>query len=340
MSLAGRAAQHVGGVGLRRARRLRARARPGLQVRRLLALARLVRLERRLRRVGQLRHRAEDREGGQADRVLEPEPVRVRERVGNLHRVRAAARGDPDVLAVGVAGAALRGDPLEPVGRLLEHPPDRLGRVLVGRVDRLHGVLRPRDHDLVEAAREGARLVEERDAAIGELGEPRDRRAQVGGQPAQLALRDQQPHLLDERSRGGQGRRGRAHAGERLARERAHRREGRVQVRERGLGRAQDVGKQLNRAPERLVLGRERAGEDAEVGDQVLQRLLVAAEPADDPIEPADHPGEVAGLAPEHRLVDLGRVLERRRRGPVELAEPIRSVVLGERVAELVQEHL
>ena len=49
--------------------------------------------------------------GGQADRVLEPEPVRARERVGDLHRVRAAAGGDPDVLAVGVAGAALAGDP-------------------------------------------------------------------------------------------------------------------------------------------------------------------------------------------------------------------------------------
>ena len=195
------------GVGLRRARRSPGAAPdPGLQVRRLLALARLVRLERCLRRVG--------RACGIAPRIgkavrptasWSPSPSGFGSASGIFTVFAPPPAATRMYWPLASPGAALRGDPLEPVGGLLEHPPDRLGRVLVGRVDRLHGVLRPRDHDLVEAAREGARLVEERDAAIGELGEPRDRRAQVGGQPAQLALRDQQPHLVDERGRGVAG---------------------------------------------------------------------------------------------------------------------------------------
>ena len=69
-----RRGEHRGRVGGRRRALLRRGADATLEVRRLLALARRVRLERGLRRVLDPRHRAEDRERGEADRVLEARP--------------------------------------------------------------------------------------------------------------------------------------------------------------------------------------------------------------------------------------------------------------------------
>ena len=98
-----------------------------------------------------------------------------------------------------------------------------------------------------------------------------------------------------------------ADAGQGLAGECAQRREGLVQLRQRRAALAERGVELGDRLLERLVLGRERAGDDPEVGDQVLQLLLVAVERLDRVAEVADRAGEVAGLGAEQRLVDLGR---------------------------------
>src|SRR6185436_15026829 len=105
-----------------------------LQVRRLLVLTRRVWPERSLHRVlvteGQIRLRPQDLALGEADErnrlvgglgALDHLADGPLQWPGDLGRVHAAARLDADVLAVGVAGAALAADPDEPVARLLRH---------------------------------------------------------------------------------------------------------------------------------------------------------------------------------------------------------------------------
>src|SRR5919106_1685447 len=96
----------------------------------------------------------------------------------------------------------------------------------------------------------------------------------------------------------------------------------------------------VERTAQGLVLGRERARDDAEVGDQVLERELVSPQRPHDGVEATDHALQVSRLLAEQRLVDLRRVLEGGRRGPVELAESLRPAELDQGVAELVEEDL
>ena len=76
-----------------------------------------------------------------------------------------------------------------------------------------------------------------------------------------------------------------------------------------GCAAAERVGELLDRAPERLVLGGERAGEEAEVRDQLATGShSLSRQPAEDPREPGDHPAQVAFLRSAERLGDLRRV--------------------------------
>ena len=127
------------------------------------------------------RHAAQQREGesGRPRRRLR------RGAAGDHDRVGAAARLDPDVLAVGVAGAALAGDPDQAGGGLLgDVAADAGWRVAGGRID---GVVRPRDDDLVEAARDARGLARGSGLRLGrQLGQVGDRRA-AGRRPGRAA---------------------------------------------------------------------------------------------------------------------------------------------------------
>ena len=126
----------------------------------------------------------------------------------SLDRVGTAAADHADVLAVGVAGAALAADPGEPVAGLLE---DRavgpvLGVVGVAAVDPVVG---PGQDRVVEAARERSRLLQERDRVLGQPGEVGDRRPQVGDQAAQLRRLGEAAKLAQQRRRRVERRRAR-----------------------------------------------------------------------------------------------------------------------------------
>ncbi len=138
-------------------------------------------------------------------------------------------RLDADVRAVRVVRAALARDPRQPVAELLEdlaRQPGVAGSSMVWR-----------DHGLTTSLKQ---LASARDSlrngivVLGELGEARDRRAQVGGQAAKLLSGDEAADLLEKRRRRVERRGRRAHAGQRLARERAQRGQRAVEARQRG----------------------------------------------------------------------------------------------------------
>ena len=147
---------------------------------------------------------------------------------GRGESVRPAAE-HPELLAVGVAGAALTGDADEAVAGLLV---DDLVLVAESPSGRDRGVA-PRDDDLLKQEESSAGLLQERQRRLCEQRQVRDRRPQVLDQAAQLGLGDQLAELADprvgvvERLVGGLG------AGQRLARERAQRREGGVELGQR-----------------------------------------------------------------------------------------------------------
>ena len=145
----------------------------------------------------------------------------------------------------------------------------------------------------------------------------RDRRAQVGDQAAQLrawrrAGATWRRNGVAASSVSGVD----AHAGQRLAGERAQRREGALRFGERGVAGLDDPG-QLD---DRLLAARRprRRSEPAKMRKLVTRSLSCSSlrpSAADDLVEVADQAREVVRVLAEERLVDLRGVLERAGRG-------------------------
>ena len=176
-----------------------------------------------------------------------------------------------------------------------------------------HDVAGGQDH-LRHALADQVDLGQQRGGRVGQRGQARGGLREQRRQRAQLALG--QPRLgLRDPGVGGVDRRGRlSHAGQDLQRERARGRERPVQRVEGVVGVDQGRRQQADARRQVVRLGSERAGGDVEVGDQALERGLVAAERAGDLAEGRHELGEVVGRAAEQGLVDDRRVLQRRDR--------------------------
>ncbi len=228
--------------GGRGGRLLGRRADPRLEVRRLLALAGDAGAVDGLLGVGEPRDRAEQRERRQAEDLIAPGDL------AEPDQVRAAAGEHAQVLAGGVAAAALPRAAGDRIPGRLEGAAADVERIGVGRLDRR---VRPRDDHLVEARRERALLAEQADVRVREAGQLRDRRPQAGDEAAQLGPRHQPPDLLEHRQPGPQRLGALQDARQRLASERAHGRQRAVQGLERRLPFGEEAGQALDRLSER-----------------------------------------------------------------------------------------
>ena len=191
-----------------------------------------------------------------------------------------------------------------------------LPRVEAGLVD--DHVAGGQDH-VGHAAVDEVELGQQLQGGIGQAREIARGRLEVLGEAAQLVGAEQAPGLVDPRERGRDRRR--------------RRREGGVEAGEGAVGGLQRRREQADRLAQVALLGRERPRGDVEVGDQVLERALVAVEGRGDLAEGGDQLGEVVGLGALAGFVDDRRVTQRRRAVAVGVVEGLRgALALGDRV--------
>ena len=299
---------------------------------------------------GQRRPRA-DRASSRVERLRRASVPAGAERGPSSHGVRAerarACSAPPpaehaDLLAVGVAGAALAADarrarrrspcrPCRPADRC-RRPRDRCSGIWVllqGMTTWLKQDDRARD-----SSRNGIDPGESwaRSGTVGRRSATRPRSS-----PFETSRRSWPIHGFASSSALLAALRAR----ERLARERAQRREVLVDLdQRRPADRRAPAAARRSPGLERAALGCEGAADDAEVGDQVLELALVLVQRATKVSRLRTKPARSPGWRPSSASLTWAVEPIGGRRGPERLLEALGAAVLVERVAELLQEDL
>ena len=138
------------------------------------------------------------------------------------------------------------------------------------------GQPRPRqDHVDLAARGRPHPVLHERDRLGVESGERGDRDRKVVGEATELRALDELAQLMEERQAGVDHRTGCLDARYQVYRELAQRRERRIEGIQRGHRDVERDRQLVDRVGQRGVLARERARRRVEVGNEVLQVLLV-----------------------------------------------------------------